>query len=253
MLKHRIIPVLLMKNRGLYKGVNFKNHKYVGDPINTVKIFNDKEVDELIIFDIQASLLERSIDLEYLKDIVSEAFMPVAYGGGINSVADAERLFKVGVEKIVINTHAVLNFDLVAELVKFFGSQSIVFSLDIKKDFLGRKRAYIKSGTVKTKFKPLELALIMQDLGVGELILNDIDRDGTFKGYDLNLITEISRPLNIPVVAVGGARNIYDFRDAIKAGANACGAGSMFVFHMPHRAVLISYPSYEELEKILGE
>ncbi|HPT59630.1 MAG TPA: AglZ/HisF2 family acetamidino modification protein [Fervidobacterium sp.] len=251
MFKPRIIPVLLMKNRGFYKGIKFKDHKYVGDPINTVRIFNDKEADEITILDIEASRLNKSIDFDYLKEVVSEAFMPVGYGGGIKTVEDAKRLFTIGIEKVVLNTNAVLNFDLVKSLADKFGSQSVVFSLDVKRALLGQ-RVFIKSGTEKTKYEPLELALIMQELGVGEILLNDIDRDGTFEGYDLELIKSISSKLSVPLIACGGARNLDDFRLAIQAGASACAAGSMFVFHMPHRAVVISYPKYEDIKKLAG-
>jgi len=252
MLKTRIIPVLLMRNRGLYKGINFKKHKYVGDPINTVKIFNDKEVDELIILDIESSIKNKPIDFEYLKEVVTEAFMPVAYGGGIKSIEDARKLFSIGVEKIILNTYAVINPNLIKELSNTFGSQSIVFSLDVKKTLLGR-RVFIKSGTYKTKYNPLEIATYMQKLGVGEIMLNDIDKDGTMSGYNLELISELSKNLQIPLIACGGANSIEDFKKAIEHGAHACAAGSMFVFHGPHRAVLISYPKYKDLLNILEE
>ena len=253
MLKTRVIPVLLMKNRGLYKGIKYRNHKYVGDPINTVKIFNEKEVDELILLDIEASLKKKAIDFEYIKEVVSEAFMPIGYGGGIKSLEDAKNLFSIGVEKIVLNTYAVLNFDLVKSLVDKYGSQSVVFSLDVKKDFLGKRKVYIKSGTEKTQYEPLEVALKMQELGVGEIILNDIDRDGTFEGYNTQMIELIAKNTLVPVIASGGAKDMSDFRKAKEAGAHACGAGAMFVFHMPHRAVVISYPDYNELRKVLEE
>ena len=253
MLRTRIIPVLLMKNRGFYKGIKFKNHKYVGDPINTIKIFNEKEVDELIILDIEASKKSKAIDFEYLKDVVSEAFMPIGYGGGIKSVEDARKLFSIGIEKIILNTYAMLNLNLVKELVDTFGSQSIVFSLDVKKNFFGQRHVYIFSGSKNTKQNPIDVAIKMQNLGVGEIILNNIDRDGTFLGYDLDLIRKISSVLSIPLIACGGAKNLEDFKLAKEAGAHACAAGAMFVFHMPHRAVVISYPKYEELKKILGE
>lgn len=253
MLKTRIIPILLLKNRGFYKGIKFKDHKYVGDPINTVKIFNDKEVDELVILDIEASKLNRGINFDYLKEVVSEAFMPIGYGGGVRTVEDAKKLFSIGIEKIILSTHAVLNFNLVKELVANFGSQSIVFSLDVKKDFLGRYRVYIKSGTERTRYEALEIAKKMEELGVGEILINNIDKDGTFEGYDLKLINYISFNLSVPTVACGGARNLDDFKLAKEAGADACGAGSMFVFHMPHRAVVISYPDYNNMRMVLGE
>ncbi len=248
----RIIPVLLLKNRGLYKGIKFKEHKYVGDPINTVKIFNDKEVDELIILDIEAGKFNnKTIDFEYLKEVVSEAFMPIGYGGGISSIDDAKKLFKIGIEKIILNTNAVLNFQLVKELVKYFGSQSIVFSLDVKKTVLGY-RCIIKSGQIKTKYEPLELAKIMQNLGVGEIMLNDIDRDGTLSGYNIELNKKVSHILDIPLIACGGASSIEDFKKAIEAGVHSCAAGAMFVFHGPHRAVIISYPGYSQIKNYCG-
>ena len=253
MLQTRIIPTLLLKNRGFYKGEKFKNHKYVGDPINTVKIFNEKEVDELIIFDIVASKENKQIDFDYLKEVVSEAFMPIGYGGGVRTIEDAKKLFSIGIEKIVLNTNAILNQDLVKELVDIFGSQSVVFSLDYKKTLFSGYKVFIKSGMQKTKFSPHEIALKMEKLGVGEVILNDIDRDGTFSGYNTEMIKLISSKLNIPLIASGGARNLNDFKLAKEAGASGCAAGGQFVYHMPHRAVLISYPKYEEIKKILGE
>ncbi len=251
MLKTRIIPVLLIKNRGLYKGIKFQNHKYVGDPINTVKIFNDKEVDEIVILDIEASKLNKEIDFDYIKDVVSEAFMPLAYGGGIKSYEEAKKLISLGIEKIVLNTYAILNFDLIRKLVDKFGSQSVVFSLDVKKTDHGRK-VFIKSGTQETQYDPVELAKIMEELGVGEIILNNIDKDGTLTGYDLELIKIVSKELKIPLVAAGGAKELEDFKRAKESGAHACAAGAMFVFYGPHRAVLISYPKYDKLKKLLG-
>jgi len=253
MLKTRIIPTLLLKNRGFYKGVKFKNHQYVGDPINTIKIFNDKEVDEIVIFDIEASKKNKEIDFEYLKEVVSEAFMPLGYGGGIKSVEDARKLFSIGIEKVILNTNAILNFDLIKELVDIFGSQSVVFCLDVKKNIFGKRNIFIKSGTQKVKFSTIEIALKMQELGVGEIILNNIDRDGTFEGYDLDLIKEVSAKLDIPLIVSGGARNLNDFKLAKEAGAHSCAAGSMFIYHMPHRAVVISYSKYEDIRKVLGE
>lgn len=252
MLRTRIIPVLLLKNRGLYKGINFKNHTYVGDPINTVKIFNDKEVDELVILDIEASLKSKVIDYEYLKEVVSEAFMPIAYGGGINSVEQARKLFSLGIEKVVLNSSAFQNPSLISKLAETFGAQSVVVSIDIKKSLFGAQ-VYIKSGTEKTNLNPLQASLQAEKYGAGEIILNDIDKDGTRSGYNLEYVKAIANNLKIPVIVCGGARSIEDFIEAKKAGAHACAAGAMFVYHGPHRAVLISYPKYDDLRKALGD
>ncbi len=253
MLKTRVIPVLLMKNKGLYKGVKFKSHKYVGDPINTVKIFNDKEVDELVIFDIEASRLNKQINFELLENIASEAFMPIAYGGGIKTLKDAQKLFSLGIEKVVLNTSAIENFDLVKKLVDSYGSQSVVFSLDVKKSFFGKHETYSYSGTKKVKIPPVELAKKMQELGVGEIIVNSIDNDGVMKGYDLAIIKEIATQLTIPVIACGGAGNLEDFNKAKEIGAHGCAAGSMFVYNGIHKAVLISYPKFEKLCELFKE
>ena len=252
MLKTRIIPVLLLKNRGLYKGIKFKNHTYVGDPINTVRIFNEKEVDELILLDIEASLKNKPIDFTYLEEVVSEAFMPIGYGGGIDSVETAKKLFSIGIEKIILNTNAFLNPNLISELAKNFGSQSIVVSVDVKKSFFGAS-VYIKSGTIKIGLDPLEACILAEKSGAGEVIINDIDKDGTRSGYNLDYVKGIAKNLKIPVIVCGGAKSIEDFIEAKKAGAHACAAGAMFVYHGPHRAVLISYPKYDDLRKVLGE
>lgn len=252
MLQTRIIPVLLLKNNGLYKGVEFKNHSYVGDPINTIKLFNDKEVDELVVFDIEASKENKAIDFEYLEEIVSEAFMPVAYGGGVKSLEDARRIFSLGVEKVILNTYAILNNNLISELSKIYGNQSVLFSLDYKKSMFSYN-CYIKSGTEKIKENIFELAKKMESLGAGEIILNSIDNDGKMNGYDLKLLKELSGQLSIPVVIAGGAKTIDDFKFAKENGASACAASSMFVYHGPHKAVLISYPNYNILREKLGE
>lgn len=243
----RIIPVLLIKNKGLYKGIKFKNHVYVGDPINTVKIFNDKQTDELIIFDIEASKKNAPPDVNYIQSIISEAFMPVGYGGGINDVETASRLFRCGVEKIILNTAAFRNPLLIQELAKKFGSQSVVVSLDIKKNLFGKKVCTILSGTKTVSGSPLEWALKFQELGAGEIILNDIDNDGMMKGYNLELVNFFSGKLKIPIVACGGAGHVNHFKDALRSGAHACAAGSMFVFKGKIRGVLISYISQSEL------
>ena len=252
MLNTRVIPVLLLKNKGLYKGIEFKNHSYVGDPINTIKLFNDKEVDELVILDIEASKENKEIDFEYLEELATEAFMPMAYGGGIKTLEDGKRIFSLGYEKIVLNTNAILNHKLIIELVELFGSQSVLFSLDYKKSLFGTN-IYIKSGSEKTKGNLKETALLMEKIGIGEIILNSIDNDGKMTGYDIKILSEISKEVNIPVIIAGGAKTIEDFKIAKENGASACAASSMFIYHGPHRAVLISYPNYNKLRETLGE
>ncbi len=247
MLQTRVIPVLLLKDSGVYKGIKFKKHMYVGDPINTVRLFNEKEVDELIIFDIEASKMNKSIQFDLLKSMASEAFMPIAYGGGIKTVEDAQKLFSLGIEKVILNTYALREKTLIQKLVKNYGSQSVVVSLDIKKDFFGQYRVYIMSGTQKISNSPIQIATMMQDLGIGELVINSISHDGMMQGYDLNLIKTITKDLSIPVIVCGGAGNLADFVKAKESGAHACAAGSMFVYHGVHRAVLISYPKYDQL------
>lgn len=253
MLRTRVIPTLLIKDRGLYKGVKFKNHKYVGDPINTVKIFNEKEVDEIVLLDIEASKKNKMIDFEMIAEIATEAFIPLAYGGGIRTFEDAKKLFSLGIEKVILNTAAIENEELMRELIVYFGSQSIVLSLDIKKSFFGKYSLYTKSGTQKTKQDPITFALKMEKIGVGEIIVNSIDNDGKGEGYDKDFLSIISKKLTIPIVASGGAGTIVDFKEAVDSGADAVAAGSMFVYHGPHKAVLISYPRYETLMKLFNK
>lgn len=253
MLKTRVIPILLLKNGGLYKGIKFKNHKYVGDPINTVKIFNDKEVDELAILDISATNEQKSPDFDLLRDIASEAFMPLAYGGGISCLADAKKLFAMGFEKVILNTSAIENGSLIKEIADIYGSQSVVGSVDAKKSLFGGYFCYSNSGAKKTSIDPVSWAKKMESLGVGEIVINSIDKDGTMSGYDLNLIKSVTSAVDIPVVAVGGAGEINDFRSAAKAGAGGVGAGSFFVFNGPHRAVLITYPKYNDLTRLFKD
>lgn len=252
MLKTRVIPCLLLKGRGLVKTVEFKNLKYVGDPINAVKIFNDKEVDELIFLDITATVEKRKPPFDVISDIVSECFMPFAYGGGIRDVEDAKRILKIGAEKVVINSYAVENPEFIRNLSEVFGSQSIVVSMDVKEVGEGKYFLYTHSGTKKTDIDPSEFARKVEEMGAGELFINSIDRDGTMEGYDLKLIKSVTEKVHIPVIACGGASKLQDFQDAVRmGGASAVAAGSMFVFHGPHRAVLINYPSQKEIKKYL--
>lgn len=243
----RIIPCLLLRGRGLYKTVKFKDPRYVGDPINAVKIFNDKGVDELTILDIGASVEDREPDFALIESIVSEAFVPICYGGGVRSVEHFARLFRLGVEKVSVNTAALASTKVIAEAASRFGSQSVVASIDVKRTLFGGYEVYGRCGTRKTRHDPVELAKALQAAGAGELVVSAIHQDGTMSGFDLQLTRAIVQAVDIPVVALGGAGNIEHLREALATGASAAAAGSMFVFHGPHRAVLISYPSESEL------
>ncbi|WP_214510790.1 AglZ/HisF2 family acetamidino modification protein [Pseudomonas brassicacearum] len=243
MQRKRVIPCLLLKDRGLVKTVKFKSPKYVGDPINAIRIFNEKEVDELVLLDIEASALGREPDYELLAEVAGECFMPICYGGGIRTLEHAQRVFALGVEKIALNTAALKDVELLRKIADQFGSQSVVCSIDCKKSLLGRYSVYSQSGTKDTKISPVEWAKRVEDAGAGEIFLNSIDRDGTMQGFDIPLIKSVVAGVHIPVVACGGAGSIADLNEPFeKAGVSAVAAGSFFVFHGKHKAVLISYP-----------
>lgn len=245
----RVIPALLLQRGGLVKSVNFADHKYVGDPINAVKIFNDKEVDEIVILDISATAEKRPPNIQQIREIASEAFMPLAYGGGITKLDEIRELIKAGVEKVVLNTAAFADPALVQAGAKYVGGQSIVVSMDVKKNIWGKYRVYVQNGSKNTDYDPVTYARKMEEMGAGELLLNAIHKDGTFGGYDTELIRLVSSNTSIPVVAIGGAARVQDFLPAVESGASAVSAGSMFVFQGPHRAVLISYPTQQELKE----
>lgn len=246
----RVIPVLLIHKGGLIKSVKFKNYKYVGDPINAVKIFNEKEIDEIVVLDIDATRENRPPNFEKIKEIASEAFIPLAYGGGISTIDEIKKLFYLGVEKIILNNASVNNPALVTTAAGIVGSQSVVVSIDVKKNIFGKYKVFIKNGTQNTKADPVIFARQMQQAGAGEIMLNSIDRDGTYQGYDLDLINNVSNQLQIPLIACGGATEVNEFYTAVKNGASAVAAGSIFVFQRPHQAVLISYPSQNELKEL---
>lgn len=237
----RIIPCLLLSQDGLYKTVRFKERRYVGDPINTIRLFNDLMVDELILLDIDATKNSTLPNFSYISDVVSESFMPLCYGGGIKSVETAEKLFSIGVEKISINSMALEDLQLVTDISKRFGSQSVVVAVDIKKPFFGKKGVYsyqnksIANKDIESYLKSIENA------GAGEILLTSVDREGCLSGLDLELIAMVSNSVNIPVVAHGGAGNIKHLIEAIEHGASAVSCGTMFIYEGPHRAVLVSY------------
>ncbi len=247
----RVIPVLLLRNKGLIKTIRFKDAKYVGDPFNAVKILNEKEVDELIFLDIDASIENREPPYEYLKEIASECFMPLAYGGAIKSVDQIRKLIQSGIEKVCINTHSILSPDFVKNACEIFGASTIVGSIDVKKNMLGKHQVYSHVKKSSLGLDPVKHAEYLQNLGVGEIFLNNVDLDGTMTGYDLDLVKKITSSVDVPVIACGGAGSLADIEKVVKqSNASAAAAGSMFVFHGKHRAVLISYPDYSALNSI---
>lgn len=238
----RLIPVLLLKEKYLVKTKRFKNPQYIGDPVNAVRIFNEKEVDELVLCDIEASLLQKEPNYALIKSIVSECFMPVGYGGGLNNIEQIKRIFDLGVEKIILNTSA-FDFKLIQKAASIYGNQSIVASIDVKKSLFGSFNVYSKSGSVKHKLNPVEFALELVSAGVGEIIVQSIDKEGSMAGFDLELTKSIANAVNIPVIASGGAGSLTHIKDVIQFGnASSVAAGSFFIFKGKHKAILINYP-----------
>ena len=252
MIKPRVIPALLLKGQGLVKTVKFKEPKYLGDPINIVRIFNDKEVDELVLLDITATPEKRGPQFDLLKNIASEAFIPLAYGGGIRSMDDVKKLLSIGIEKLIMNTSAVETPSLVREVADHAGSQAAVVSMDVKKGLLGKYEVFTHCGQKKTGLDPVKHAVEMERMGVGEILINSIDRDGTMQGYDVDLVRKVADAVSVPGVACGGAGNLSHVSEVIKQGhASAAAAGSIFVFQGPLRGVLISYPTPKELKEFI--
>jgi cyclase len=250
MVSARVIPVLLLRGTGLVKTIRFGEPRYIGDPRNAVKIFNEKMVDELALLDIEATLEGRSPRFDLIEEIVSEAFMPVAYGGGVRTVEDASRMIALGVEKIIVCSQAVEAPTFIEQLASRLGSQSIVVCLDVKREMDGSYELWTHSGRQRTTLDPVVFAREAEVRGAGEIVVNSIDRDGTMAGYDLELTKSITAAVNVPIIACGGAGSLRDV-DAVlqQGGASAAAAGSLFVFHGRHRSVLISYPDPQELEE----
>ena len=250
MFRPRIIPVLLLKGKGLVKTLRFNKSRarYIGDPINAVRNFNDFEADELIFLDITATIDARKISLDIIKQIAEEAEMPFAYGGGINTFEVATQLFQHGTEKLVFNTLFHQKPELISQIASVYGSQSIIISLDIQKNLFGRPEAKFFGGLKTSKYKLTELCHKAVDYGAGELIINSIENDGKMTGYDTELVQMVSESVNIPVIACGGAGNMLDMKNIITPGkASAAAAGSLFVFHGERNGVLINYPTRKEL------
>jgi cyclase len=251
MFRPRVIPCLLLKNKGLVKTIKFKDPAYVGDPINAIKIFNEKEVDELILLDISATVNNTLPDLDMIEKIASESFMPVCYGGGIRSSEMMRIILSIGIEKISISGYAIENPNFIKEAADKFGSQSVVACIDVKKNYLGKYKVVTHNAKRKTDADPLEHAVKMEEMGAGELLINSVDRDGTMDGYDTELLRNITRNVSIPVIACGGAGRLSDIADVVKnGGSSSAAAGSLFVFYGKHRAVLINYPEPGDLESL---
>lgn len=244
----RTIPVLLLKSGGLYKTINFKNPTYVGDPINAVKIFNEKEADEVILLDYNASADKRDIDFKKIEEISGEAFMPMAYGGGIKTLDDAKKVFDSGFEKVVLNSVLLNDLDVINSIADIYGAQAVVGCIDYKKNLFGKQKVYGYSGSKSISIDPVKRAKLLQESGVGEIMINSIDRDGTWNGYDIEMVKAVTDNVDIPVIACGGAGSIDDLQKGVDAGASAVAAGSMFVFQKKGKGVLINFPT-EKLYK----
>jgi cyclase len=255
MLSPRIIPVLLVKDKGLVKTVKFKEPKYVGDPINAVKIFNEKEVDELTVFDIDASVEKREPDYKMIERLAAECRMPLCYGGGVKTLEQAQRILGLGVEKVAFSSAFFENPDLISQLSKRVGKQSVVLVLDIKKKFLSKKyECFVLNAAKNTKSCPFEIVTLAEKMGVGEIVINSIDRDGVMKGYDLELIKQIKAKATVPVTALGGAGSYNDLQKLVEQeGIIGAAAGSTFVFKGKYKAVLINYPKTSEKEVIINK
>ena len=251
MFRPRVIPVLLLKGQGLVKSKQFKNHRYIGDPVNAVRIFNDLQADELIFLDILATKEKRTISTDFVKNVGEEANMPFAVGGGINSINQIRQILHAGAEKVVLNTGAIHHTEFVRQAADMFGSSTITVCIDVKKKFLGTEQVWTVGASKATGKSPVSVAVEMEKQGAGELIIQSIENDGMMQGYDIPLIRKISEAVTIPVVALGGAGTKIDFKQAIDEGyASAVAAGSMFVYHGPRNAVLVNYPTPEQLSEL---
>jgi cyclase len=243
----RVIPILLLRRNGLYKGVRFRDFKYVGDPMNAVRVFNDKRVDEIFFVDVEATAENRIPDLEFVQNVADEAYMPFGVGGGIRTVEQARALLAHGSEKVLVNTAAFENPDLIRRIADRFGSQSVVIGIDYVRPRFGKPVVVTHCARKKTHCDPIEWGKKAVECGAGEILLTSVDRDGTGMGYDLDMIRRMSEAVPVPVIACGGAGSYEHLSDAIRAGAAAAAAGSLFVFHGPHRSVLINYPPADVL------
>ena len=253
MLRPRLIPCLLVQNGGLVKTVNFANPKYVGDPINAVRIFNEKEVDELVVLDIDATIKRDEPDYQLISHLASECRMPLCYGGGVQTVTQIEKIISLGVEKVAVSSAVIENPKLISDAAIRVGSQSLVVVIDVRKTGLLRRHEVVThNGSRRTGLNPVEFASYMAELGAGEIVINSVDRDGEMKGYDLDLVEQVRQKIHLPLTVLGGAGSLDDFRGLIdRFGLIGAAAGSLFVFKGKYRAVLINYPNRAEKEALL--
>lgn len=250
MLKARVIPCLQLIDDSLVKTVKFDNHGYIGDPINTVRIFNELEVDELCFLDIRASVQNREPNIELLHQIADECFMPLSYGGGVRSFEVAQKILSIGFEKIVLNTCAYRTPNVVKKISEHFGTQAVIGSIDVKKNMWGKYQVYINDGTEKLSIDPVQWAQKLEELGAGELLVTSIDRDGTWSGYDIDIVKKISQAVKVPIIANGGAGNVKHIGDVVKNGhASAAALGSMVVYQKKGMGVLVNFPDKHLLEQ----
>lgn len=253
MLRTRIIPTLLLRNESLVKTRKFRSYIYVGDPCNTVRIFNELEVDELLFLDINATKQNRGPNLKVLSEISNECFMPLGYGGGICSLDQAKSVFDIGFEKVSINTHAIQNPRLIGEIASYYGSQALIVSIDVKKDLFGNQCVRTRSGQYNTRRNPVDWAVELESRGAGEILLTSIDREGTWQGFDLDLVKRVADAVSIPVVAHGGAGSIQHISQVVKeSNASAVALGSMVVFQKMGMGVLVNFPESKDLELAFG-
>lgn len=252
MVRPRIIPCLLVHQKGLVKTVQFKNPKYVGDPINAVRIFNEKESDELMVVDIDATVENREPDYKMIENIAMECRMPLCYGGGIKTIEQAQRIFSLGVEKIAMSSAAIDNPNLISEIAGRVGSQSMVVVLDIRKKLFGGYELMTHNGKKSTSINLFDFAAEVERLGAGELVINSIDQDGVMKGYDLQLVEKIRKVNSLPLTVLGGAGSLDDIQKLISVyKVIGAAAGSLFVFKGVYKAVLINYPNWNEKDRLI--
>lgn len=252
MLQKRVIPCLLLHKGGLYKTEKFKRPTYIGDPLNAIKIFNEKEVDELMFVDIDASAENKEPNYKMIEDIAGECFMPLCYGGGVKTIEQMKRIYSLGVEKISISSQAVLNPTLIQEAATIFGNQSVIVTIDVKKDIWGKNKVYINNAKKNTKWNLLEFISQVESLGAGEIVINSVDNDGMMKGFNIELLQEIKANTKVPIITLGGAGNLDHIKEVFEiANVDAVACGSMFVYQGALKGVLINYPPHQKIQELL--